>query len=66
MNEALGTRLDRGMRIVANAGGLNPGGSREARRSPREQGSTPASPYIDGDDLTGPGDGSGSPRTASR
>jgi hypothetical protein len=49
----LGTALDRGVKIVTNAGGLNPAGLAEqiAELSAR-LGLTPNIAYVDGDDLT--------------
>jgi hypothetical protein len=54
LEHVMGTCLDRGIRIVANAGGLNPGGLAEqigllgARRGGR-----PKVAFVDGDDLVG-------------
>lgn len=53
MEQVLGTCLDRGIRIVANAGGLNPGGLAERLASlSTELGLTPKIAYVEGDDLT--------------
>ena len=53
MEQVLGTCLDRGIRIVANAGGLNPGGLAERLAGLADElGLSPKIAYIDGDDLT--------------
>jgi hypothetical protein len=53
LEQVLGTTLDRGIRIVANAGGLNPGGlaDRIGELAAR-LGLAPKVAWIDGDDLT--------------
>ena len=58
MEQVLGTCLDRGIRIVANAGGLNPAGlARAVADLGNRLGLAPAIAYIEGDDLTGRVDG---------
>ncbi|RJS46743.1 acyclic terpene utilization AtuA family protein [Nocardioides cavernaquae] len=53
MEQVLGTCLDKGIRVVANAGGLNPGGLAAELTSLAERlGLAPKIAYIDGDDLT--------------
>lgn len=53
MEQVLGTCLDRGIRVVANAGGLNPGGlASELSTLAERLGLAPRIAYIDGDDLT--------------
>ncbi|WP_238950650.1 acyclic terpene utilization AtuA family protein [Mycobacterium sp. IDR2000157661] len=52
LEESLGLALDRGVRIVANAGGLNPAGLAEAVRTLAERlGLTVAVAHVEGDDL---------------
>src|SRR5271157_5762565 len=52
LEDCLGTALDRGVRIVANAGGLNPAGLAAAVRSLAERlGVGVAVAHIEGDDL---------------
>ncbi len=52
MEQILGPALDRGVRIVANAGGLNPGGMAEAlRKQAAELGLRAHIAHIAGDDL---------------
>jgi hypothetical protein len=52
LEECLGTALDRGVRIVANAGGLNPAGLATAVRALAERlGLHPAVAHVEGDDL---------------
>jgi hypothetical protein len=52
MEQVLGTCLDRGIRIVTNAGGLNPGGLAERlTRLANELGLNPRVAYVEGDDL---------------
>ena len=54
MEQVLGTCLDRGIRIVANAGGLNPAGlARAVAGLGSRLGLAPKIAYIEGDDLTG-------------
>ncbi len=54
MEQVLGTCLDRGIKVVSNAGGLNPSGLAEALVALGERlGLHPAVAYVDGDDLTG-------------
>jgi hypothetical protein len=49
----LGTCLDRGVKVVANAGGLNPAGLAEELEAVAEKlGLHPTIAYIDGDDVT--------------
>lgn len=53
MEQVLGTCLDRGIRIVANAGGLNPSGLAERlARLSDDLGLAPKIAYVEGDDLT--------------
>lgn len=53
LEECLGTAVDRGVRIVVNAGGLNPAGLTGRLRALAETLGVPASfAYVDGDDLT--------------
>ena len=52
LEDCLGTALDRGVRIVANAGGLNPAGLAEAVRALAERlGLTVRVAHVEGDDL---------------
>ncbi len=52
MEQVLGTCLDRGIRIVTNAGGLNPAGLAEDLAGLAEKlGLAPKVVYLDGDDL---------------
>jgi hypothetical protein len=54
VEQVLGPCLDRGVRIVANAGGLNPAGlARELRALAGRLGLHPRIAHVDGDDLTG-------------
>ncbi len=54
MEEILGTCLDRGIKVVTNAGGLNPGGlATELGRLAERLGLRPAIAHIEGDDLLG-------------
>jgi hypothetical protein len=53
MDDVLGTCLQRGIRVVANAGGLNPAGLAAELAALAERLGLPAKiAYIDGDDLT--------------
>jgi hypothetical protein len=53
MEQVLGTCLDRGIRVVANAGGLNPGGlAAELTTLAERLGLAPKIAYVSGDDLT--------------
>jgi hypothetical protein len=53
MESVLGTCLDRGVKVVANAGGLNPAGLAEDLQGVAEKlGLAPTIAYIDGDDVT--------------
>ncbi len=53
LRECLGLALDRGVRIVANAGGVNtPGLVAAIRELAAEQGLSPAIAHVRGDDLT--------------
>lgn len=53
MEEVLGTCLDRGVRVVANAGGLNPAGMAENLAKLSERlGLRPKIAYIEGDDVS--------------
>ena len=57
LEECLGTALERGVRIVSNAGGLNPAGLAErVRQIGRGLGLDPAVAHIEGDDLRGRAD----------
>ncbi|MHC1563571.1 acyclic terpene utilization AtuA family protein [Actinomycetospora sp. C-140] len=52
LEEVLGTCLDRGIRIVANAGGLNPGGlATEVTALAERLGLHPRVAHVDGDDI---------------
>ncbi|HSB60926.1 MAG TPA: acyclic terpene utilization AtuA family protein [Vicinamibacteria bacterium] len=52
MEQALGLALERGVRIVTNAGGLNPGGLADALRGlARRLGLAPRIAHVEGDDL---------------
>ncbi|MDQ6523955.1 acyclic terpene utilization AtuA family protein [Nocardioides sp. LHD-245] len=52
VEEVLGTCLDRGIRIVSNAGGLNPGGlAREIELLAARLGLQPRIAHVEGDDL---------------
>ncbi len=52
MNDVMGPCLDKGIKIVANAGGLNPKGlAAELEKVARELGIHPKIAYIQGDDL---------------
>ncbi|MFF1907588.1 acyclic terpene utilization AtuA family protein [Kitasatospora sp. NPDC058218] len=52
MEECLGLALERGVRIVVNAGGLNPGRLADAIRDlAQRQGLSPAVAHVEGDDL---------------
>jgi hypothetical protein len=52
LEECLGLAVDRGVRIVANAGGLNPAGLAEAVRALAQRLGIPARiAYVEGDDL---------------
>ncbi|MGE5289348.1 MAG: acyclic terpene utilization AtuA family protein [Micromonosporaceae bacterium] len=54
MEQVLGTCLDRGIRIVSNAGGLNPSGlAGKLGEVAAGLGLSPKIAYIEGDDLTG-------------
>ncbi len=54
MEQILGPALDRGVKVVANAGGLNPGGMAEAlRKQAAELGLSARVAHIAGDDLLG-------------
>ncbi|OAP21596.1 hypothetical protein A4R44_07619 [Amycolatopsis sp. M39] len=54
MEHVLGTCLDRGIRIVSNAGGLNPAGlAAELGTLAERLGLHPRIAYVDGDDLVG-------------
>jgi hypothetical protein len=53
MEHVLGTCLDRGIRIVSNAGGLNPAGLADQLRQTAERlGLSPRVAHVEGDDLT--------------
>ena len=54
LEDCLGTALDRGVRIVANAGGLNPAGLATAVRALAERlGLSVSVAHVEGDDLVG-------------
>ncbi|HEX5267228.1 MAG TPA: acyclic terpene utilization AtuA family protein [Acidimicrobiales bacterium] len=54
MEEVLGTCVDRGIRVVTNAGGLNPAGLAEKMRELADRLGTPVNvAHIEGDDLLG-------------
>jgi hypothetical protein len=54
MEEVLGTCVDRGIRVVTNAGGLNPAGLAEKIRELADRLGTPVNvAHIEGDDLLG-------------
>src|SRR2546421_8095535 len=56
LEENLGLALDRGVKIVANAGGLNPAGLANALRELASRLGLPATiAHVEGDDLTGLG-----------
>jgi hypothetical protein len=53
VSDCLGSALDKGVRIVANAGGLNPAGLVEKLRAVAdEQGLAPQIAWVDGDNLS--------------
>ena len=63
LEECLGTALDRGVRIVANAGGLNPAGLAAAVRALAERlGIAVRVAHVEGDDLVARAPNSGSAR----
>ncbi|NNE95046.1 MAG: DUF1446 domain-containing protein [Acidimicrobiales bacterium] len=52
MEEVMGTCLDRGIKVVSNAGGLDPAGCAEAVSEVADKlGLSPTIAYVDGDDL---------------
>jgi hypothetical protein len=52
MEDVLGTCLDRGIKVVTNAGGLNPAGlARDLRAVADRLGLSPSIAYIEGDDV---------------
>ncbi len=52
MEQVMGASLDRGIRVVSNAGGLDPGGCAEAVAEVADRlGLSPTIAYVDGDDL---------------
>ena len=52
MEEVMGTCLDRGIKVVSNAGGLNPQGCADAVAEVADRlGLTPTIAWVDGDDL---------------
>ncbi|WP_432834399.1 acyclic terpene utilization AtuA family protein [Dactylosporangium sp. CA-092794] len=68
LESVLGTALERGVRLVTNAGGLNPAGLAEAIRALATRlGLAPAVAHVEGDDLTGRAGelGLGAPLTAN-
>src|SRR5260370_1519437 len=68
LEESLGLAHDRGVRIVANAGGLNPAGLADAVRALAQRLGVPARvAHVDGDDLASRAEelGLGAPLTAN-
>ena len=54
MEQVMGTCLDRGIKVVSNAGGLDPGGCAEALSEVADRlGLSPTIAYVAGDDLLG-------------
>ncbi len=52
MEQVMGTCLDRGIKVVSNAGGLDPGGCADAVAEVADRlGLAPSIAYVDGDDL---------------
>ena len=52
MDQVMGTCLDRGIKVVSNAGGLDPAGCAEAVEEVADRlGLSPTIAYVDGDDL---------------
>ena len=52
MNDVLGTCLERGIKVVSNAGGLDPAGCADAVQQVADRlGLAPTIAYVDGDDL---------------
>jgi len=52
MEEVMGSCLDKGIKVVSNAGGLDPGGCAEAVKDIADKlGLNPTIAYVDGDDL---------------
>ena len=52
MDDVMGTCLDRGIKVVSNAGGLDPAGCAEAVQEIADRlGLSPTIAYVDGDDL---------------
>jgi hypothetical protein len=52
MEQVMGTCLDRGIKVVSNAGGLDPGGCADAVAEVADRlGLSPTIAYVDGDDL---------------
>ena len=52
MEQVMGTCLERGIKVVSNAGGLDPGGCAEAVQQVADRlGLAPTIAYVDGDDL---------------
>jgi hypothetical protein len=52
MEQVMGTCLDRGIKVVSNAGGLDPGGCADAVHEVADRiGLAPTIAYVDGDDL---------------
>ncbi|MFN3257596.1 MAG: acyclic terpene utilization AtuA family protein [Ilumatobacter sp.] len=52
MEEVMGSCLERGIKVVSNAGGLDPGGCAEAVKEIADKlGLNPTIAYVDGDDL---------------
>ena len=68
MEECMGMALDRGVRIVVNAGGVNPAGLVQALQHIADSlGLTPSIAYLNGDDVTSRSEelGLGSPLSAN-
>jgi hypothetical protein len=54
MEQVMGTCLDRGIKVVTNAGGLSPAGCAEAVQAVADKlGLAPTIAYVEGDDLVG-------------
>ena len=52
MDDVMGTCLERGIKVVSNAGGLDPAGCAEAVQEVADRlGLSPTIAYVDGDDL---------------
>ena len=62
LEDCLGLALEKGVRIVSNAGGLNPAGLADRLREVARGSASPAIAYVDGDDVRSPLDMGGAPR----